>query len=69
MNEAVYELEKFLETTKNPYYSGSFQYGRPRKGHGWTPYGRKSGELERVMADHITKYAPEGEDTDQWKYK
>ncbi len=69
LNEAVYELEKFLETTKNPYYSGSFQYGRPRKGHGWIPYGRKSGELERVMADHITKYAPEGEDTDQWKYK
>jgi hypothetical protein len=69
LNEAVYEMEKFLESTKDPYYSGSFQYGRPRKGHGWTPYGRNSGELERAMAEHITGNAPEGEDRDQWKYE
>lgn len=69
LNEAVYELEKFLEKTKDPYYAGSFQYGRPRKGHGWSPYGRNTGELERIMAEHITKNAPEGEDTKKWKYK
>lgn len=69
LNEAVYELEKFLESTKGPYYAGSFTYGRPRKGHGWSPYGREPGKLERVMAEHITKNAPKGEDTDQWKYK
>lgn len=69
LNEAVYELEKFLEKTKDPYYAGSFQYGRPRKGHGWSPYGRNTGELERIMAEHITKNAPEGEDTKQWKYQ
>jgi len=69
LNEAVYELEAFLEKTKNPYYAGSFHYGRPRKGHGWTPYGRNTGELEREMAEHITKNAPEGENTKQWKYK
>jgi len=68
LNEAVYELETFLESTTNPYYAGSFQYGRPRKPHGWSPYGRGTGERERIMADHITKHAPSGEDTDQWKY-
>jgi hypothetical protein len=63
LNEAVYELEKFLESTKDPYYAGSFHYGRPRKGHGWTPYGRGTGELLREMAEHITKNAPEGENS------
>lgn len=68
LNEAVYEFEKFLERTKDPYYAGSFQYGRPRKGHGWTPYGRSTGKLEREMAERITKNAPKGEDTSKWKY-
>ncbi|MFQ5721716.1 MAG: alpha/beta hydrolase-fold protein [Candidatus Aminicenantales bacterium] len=69
LNEAVYELEKFLESTKNPYYAGSFQYGRPRKGHGWTPFKRNRGELERIMADYIAKNAPHGENTSLWRYK
>jgi hypothetical protein len=68
LNEAVYELEKFLESTKDPYYDGAFGYGRPRKGHGWSPFDRNSGELERVMAEHITKNAPKGENTTLWKY-
>jgi hypothetical protein len=62
-------MERFLESTDDPYYAGSFQYGRPRKTHGWSPYGRNTGELEKVMAAHITKNAPPGEDADQWKYK
>jgi len=69
LNEAVYEMEAFLEGTNDPYYAGSFQYGRPRKTHGWTPYGRNTGVLERVMSEHITKNAPAGENTKQWKYK
>jgi len=68
LGEAVYELEAFLESTKNPNYDGSFQYGRPRKGHGWSPFGRGTGNLERAMAEHITKNAPPGEDTEKWKY-
>jgi S-formylglutathione hydrolase FrmB len=68
LNEAVYELETFLKSTKNPYYAGSFQYGRPRKTHGWTPFQRSSGELERKMAEHITKNAPPGENSKLWKY-
>ena len=68
LNEAVYELEAVLEATENPYYNGSFTYGRPRKTHGWSPFGRGTGNLERAMADHITKNAPRGEDTSSWKY-
>lgn len=68
LNQAVYEMAVFLENTKNPYYAGSIQYGRPRKGHGWSPYGWNTGNLTRALAEHITKNAPRGEDTDQWKY-
>ncbi len=68
LNEAVYEFEKFLKNTKNPHYGGSFQYGRPREGHGWNPYGWFTGKHERVMAEYITKIAPKREDTKQWKY-
>lgn len=63
LNEAVYELEAFLESTKNPYYGGSFQYGRPRKGHGWTPFGRASGEFEKAIAEYIAKNTPKEEET------
>jgi enterochelin esterase-like enzyme len=67
LNEAVYMMEEFLENTKNPYYAGSFEYGRPQKPHGWTPFGR-TGELEKSMAKHIAKNAPKGEDTSSWRY-
>jgi hypothetical protein len=68
LNEAVYEMEEFLEGTKDPYYEGSFTYGRPRKIHGWSPFGRNTGDLEREMAAHIAKNAPPGEYTSKWKY-
>jgi enterochelin esterase-like enzyme len=64
---AVYLLEDFLKDTKDPYYAGSFEYGRPMKGHGWQPMTKS--ELLRMMAEHITKNAPRGEDTSAWKYK
>lgn len=67
LNEAVYLMEEFLENTENPYYAGSFEYGRPQKPHGWTPFGR-TGELEKAMAEHITKNAHQGENTSSWKY-
>ncbi len=66
LNLAVYLLEDFLKTTKDPYYAGSFEYGRPMKGHGWHPLTQS--ELIRIMADHITKNAPEGENTNMWQY-
>jgi len=56
LNLAVYKLEDFLKNSKNPYYAGSFEYGRPMKGHGWMPMSFV--ELVRIMADHIAKNAP-----------
>jgi hypothetical protein len=65
-NLAVYMLEDFLEGTKNPYYAGSFQYGRPLKGHGWQP--TTNAELVRAMAKQIEKHAPANEKTAAWRY-
>lgn len=65
-NLAVYLLEDFLANTKDPYYAGSFQYGRPLKGHGWQP--TTNGQLVKEMAGQITKNAPKTEDTRVWKY-
>jgi hypothetical protein len=65
LNLAVYKLEDFLRGTTNPPYGGSFEYGRPMKGHGWTPLNQA--QLITVMANHITLNAPAGADA-SWKY-
>ncbi len=65
LNLSVYRLEAFLKTTTNPAYGGSFEYGRPMKGHGWTPLNQA--EMLRVMANHISSKAPAGADN-SWKY-
>lgn len=64
LDSAVRLLEKFLESTKDPYYAGVVEYG-DRKPHCWGP---ERTELLKMMAEHISKNAPEGEDTSQWKY-
>jgi Putative esterase len=64
LNLAVYRLEDFLRRA-NPPFGGSFEYGRPMKGHGWTPLNQA--ELVRTMANHITLNAPPGADN-SWKY-
>jgi len=64
LNLGVVLLEKFLKNTKNPHYDGVVKYG-DGKGHCWMPSGA---ELFRLFAEHITGYAPEGEDTSSWKY-
>jgi len=66
LNFGVYYMEDFLESTKDPYYAGSFSYG-PRGGHSWRPFGND--ELLRRMAQQITANAPAGADTDAWKYR
>jgi len=53
LNLAVYRLENFLNNSSNPAYGGSFEYGRPMKGHGWTPY--TVTELVKVMAAAVEK--------------
>lgn len=65
-NLPVYFLEECLKNTENPYYEGSFHYGRPLKLHGWRPM-TKAG-LIKIMADHVTKNVSPGEDTKMWRY-
>jgi hypothetical protein len=64
---AVYLLEDFLTSTKEPYYGGEFVYGRPMKGHGWQPM--TNAELIRMMADQIARNAPAGEHVESWNGK
>jgi enterochelin esterase-like enzyme len=56
LNLAVYRLENFLKHTKDPHYAGSFEYGRPMKGHGWSPY--SAAELVKEMAAAMEKNRP-----------
>jgi hypothetical protein len=65
LNFGAYFMEDFLESTRDPYYAGSFTYGA-RGGHGWSPY--SGAQLLRIMAEHITENAPPGIDTNSWKY-
>lgn len=51
LNNAVVFLEKFLESTRDPYYGGVVEYGDGEP-HCWGPRGR---ELFELMADHIRK--------------
>lgn len=51
LNNAVEFMEKFLESTKDPYYDGEVEYGREEP-HCWGPRGP---ELLRLMAGQIEK--------------
>lgn len=64
LDNAVYLLEEFLENTKDPYYAGTVKYGW-KKGHCWGPRGA---EAIKLFSEHITKNAPEEENTKIWKY-
>jgi hypothetical protein len=66
LNLAVYRLQEFLERAKDPEYGGSFQYGRPLKGHGWQPM--SDANLVREMATAIKNNAPSGEGVTAWNY-
>lgn len=61
LEEAVYLLEAFLETTTAPRYDGTFAYG-DRAGHGWSPFDTPG--LLRAMAEHVRRNAPDGASTD-----
>ena len=63
---AVYLLQNFLEGTKDPYYAGSFQYGRPLKGHGWQP--TTNAELVKTMAWCVQEHASMSEEPIAWQY-
>jgi len=67
LNLGVYLLQDFLANTDAPYYGGTFQFGRPMKGHGWQP--TTNFELITTMAGQIAKDAPSGEDPSLWHYE
>jgi hypothetical protein len=52
LNLAVYMLEDFLKTTDS---GATFEYGRPKQGHGWQPM--SNAELVKMMAAQIQKNA------------
>ncbi len=60
LNLAVYKLESFLESTKEPgkgpYYGGRVDYGRPLKPHGWQPWSNQ--ELLRLMEAQVKRNSP-----------
>ncbi len=65
LDDAVELMEKFLESTRTPYYAGNvtFQRGAP---HCWGPRDR---ELFDLMTRHIERTAPPGSDVTSWRYK
>jgi hypothetical protein len=76
LNDAVYLLEAFLESTKDPYYDGEVVYG-DRFEHCWSGYPKRFGDPkdqgynERfipMIVEHILKTAPEGADLKSWRY-
>jgi hypothetical protein len=76
LNNAVYLMQNFLDTTKDPYYAGSIEYG-DRYEHCWTGDSQHSLRVggmtvnQRfipVMARHIINTAPAGADTVSWRY-
>jgi hypothetical protein len=66
LNLAVYLLEDFLKSTKDPFYAGSVEYGRPMKGHGWHPM--TNAQLVKMMADQVTRNTAKGDSRADWKY-
>ena len=76
LNNAVYRMEDFLSTTKNPAYGGEVTYG-PRAEHCWNgdptlpnAYSRlhyNTQYLPKIL-DRIEKTAPKGADLKSWRY-
>ncbi len=76
LNNAVYLMEEFLESTKNPYYDGEVDYG-DRAEHCWNGDHTQPNAISRlryhqmhipkIMA-RIQKSAPPGADLTSWRY-
>ncbi|WP_224489112.1 hypothetical protein [Robertkochia flava] len=77
LNNAVYLMEDFLESTTNPYYDGEVDYG-DRAEHCWNGDQENPNHISRLrynsmyvpkIMDRIYKTAPEGADLSSWRYK
>jgi Putative esterase len=76
LNDAVYRMEDFLKSTKDPAYGGEVTYG-PRAEHCWNgdptlsnAYSRFHYETQYLpkILEQIEKTAPAGADLTSWKY-
>jgi len=66
LNLAVYRMQDFLKNTRDPHYAGTFEYGRPMKGHGWSPM--SNADLVRTMAAFVKAHALAGANPAAWNY-
>jgi len=76
LNDAVYRMEDFLNSTTNPPYEGEVTYG-PRAEHCWNGDPALPNYLSRLhydaqylpkILDRIQKSAPKGADLTSWRY-
>lgn len=76
LNNAVYLMEEFLKSTKNPYYGGEVDY-EPRAEHCWNGDHTRPNALSRLryhqfyapkIVERILKSAPKGADLTSWRY-
>ena len=76
LNNAVYLMEEFLESTTDPYYDGEVDYG-DRAEHCWNGDHTRPNAISRLRYDlmfapkiveRILKTAPPGADTTSWQY-
>ena len=76
LNNAVYLVEEFLESTTDPYYDGLVDYG-DRDEHCWNGDHERSNAYSRlryhqmyvpIIVDRLLKTAPQGADITSWRY-
>jgi hypothetical protein len=76
LNDAVYRMQDFLDSTRNPPYGGEVEYG-PRAEHCWNGDPTQPNALSRLhyntmylpkILERIEKTAPPGADLKSWRY-
>jgi hypothetical protein len=76
LNNAVYLVDDFLKTTKDPHYSGEVDY-EPRAEHCWNGDHTRPNAISRLryhqfyaprIVERILKTAPKGADLTSWRY-
>ena len=76
LNNAVYLVEDFLESTTSPYYAGEVDYG-DRAEHCWNGDQENGNHLSRLryntmyvpqILERIEESAPDGADLKSWRY-
>ena len=77
LNNAVYLMEDFLESTTDPYYDGEVDYG-DRAEHCWNGDQENPNHISRLrynsmyvpkIMKRIAESAPEGADLTSWRYR